>query len=124
MDVQRVTHEIRLQQWAGVIKECHGSGKTIRRWCEEQGISTKSYYYWQRKLREAACRELSAYQGREVKTAAVDAGPVFAECRITEEHKSGETAVTIHLNGAVVEIHHGAEAAVIESALRALRTTC
>jgi hypothetical protein len=124
MDVQKVTHEIRLQQWARIVKECRSSGKSIQSWCTEQGVNVKQYFYWQRKLREAACQELSAYQGREVKAEPADAGPVFAECKIAEGHKTSGTAITIRLNDTVVEIHHGADAAVIESALRALKGLC
>jgi len=39
MDVQRVTHEVWLQQWSGIVKECRGSEKSIQRWCVEQGIN-------------------------------------------------------------------------------------
>jgi putative transposase len=126
MDVQKVTHEIRLRQWTGIIKECRGNGKSVKSWCEENGISEKSYFYWQRRVREAACQELTAYQYQQV--AKAEPGdtntPAFAECRIPEDHHAGGTAVTIHLNGAVVEIHHGAEASVVESILHALKAPC
>jgi hypothetical protein len=123
MDVQKVTHEIRLQQWIGIIKERRSSGKSVKSWCEEKGISEKSYFYWQRRVREAACQELTAYQEQQAaKAEPIDTNtPVFAECRIPEDSHAGGTAITIHLNGAVVEIHHGAKASVIESTVRALR---
>lgn len=126
MDVQKVTHEIRLQQWIGIIKECRGSGKTVKSWCEENDINEKSYFYWQRRAREAACQELTTYQEQQVAKAEPSQAnaPVFAECRIPENHPAGGTAATIHLNGAVVEIHHGAEASVVESILHALRAPC
>jgi hypothetical protein len=126
MDVQKVTHEIRLRQWIGIIKECRSSGNSVKSWCEEKGISEKSYFYWQRRVREAACQELTAYQ--EQKATKADPGdtgtPVFTECRIPEDNHSGGTAITIHLNRVVVEIRHGADAAMIESILRTLRTPC
>lgn len=121
MDVQRVTHEIRLRQWAGIVKGCRGSGKTIKSWCEEQGVNIKSYYYWQKQVREAACHELSAYQGQAIKAVSATSDLVFAELRIPEVNKAADTAVTIRLNNAVIEIHNGAEATVIESALRVLK---
>ena len=124
MDVQRVTHGIRLRQWTIIVKECQGSGKTIKRWCEEQGVSSKSYYYWQRKIREAACQELSAYHEQVQIAAPTIAGRVFAELKIPEEKKAAGAVVTIRLNNATVEIHNGAEAAVIESALRVLKSIC
>jgi transposase-like protein len=126
MDVEKVTHEIRLQQWIGIIKECRSSGKTVKSWCEENGISEKSYFYWQRRAREAACQELTTYQEQQVAKAEPSESntPVFTECRIPENHHNSGTAATIHLNGAVVEIHPGAEASIVESILHALRAPC
>jgi hypothetical protein len=125
MDVQKATHEIRLQQWIGIIKECRSSGKSVKSWCEEKGISEKSYFYWQRRAREAACQELTAYQEQQVATAKPNdaSTPVFTECSIPVNHRAGEVAITVHLNGVVVEIHPGADTAIIESALHALKTT-
>lgn len=126
MDVQKVTHEIRLRQWIGIIKECRSSRKSVKSWCEENGISEKSYFYWQRRAREAACQELTTYQEQQVTKAEPSQAntPAFAECRISEEHHTGGTTVTIRLNGTVVEIHPGAEASVVESILHALRAPC
>lgn len=124
MDVQKATQEIRLQQWIGIIKECRSSGKSVKSWCRENNISEKSYFYWQRRAREAACQELTAYQEKAIIPAENNSSPIFTECRIPANHRAGETAVTIHLNSAIVEIHPGADTAIIESALHALKTTC
>lgn len=59
MDVRQITHKYRIHQWKQIIQECRCSGKTVRAWCEEQEVNEKSFYYWQRKLREEAFTELS-----------------------------------------------------------------
>ena len=46
--------EYRLQQWARIVDECAKSGMSNRAYCAEHGIAEKSYYYWLRRLREAA----------------------------------------------------------------------
>lgn len=33
------------------IQECNASGLTKREFCQQRGISEKSFYYWLRKLR-------------------------------------------------------------------------
>lgn len=63
MEIQALTREYRMQQWTGIISRRNGSGKTIRAWCEEQGINQKSYYYWQHKLREAAGAQAAGLPG-------------------------------------------------------------
>ena len=51
-DVLTVRNEYRAQQWAMLIQECKGSGMTNKEFCIQRGVSEKSFYYWQRKLRE------------------------------------------------------------------------
>ena len=51
-DVLAVRDEYRAQAWAMLIQECNNSGLTKREFCRQRGIAEKSFYYWQRKLRE------------------------------------------------------------------------
>ena len=50
-DVLAVRDEYRAQQWAMMVQECVSSGLSNREFCRQHGISEKSFYYWQRKLR-------------------------------------------------------------------------
>lgn len=50
-DVLAVRDEYRAQTWARLIQECNNSGLTKREFCQQRGISEKSFYYWLRKLR-------------------------------------------------------------------------
>ena len=58
MDTQKVAAEYRLSQWARVIQEQQSSGQNIKDFCETNGIRPGRYFYWQRKLRKAACEGL------------------------------------------------------------------
>ena len=51
-DVLAVRDEYRAQQWAMVVQECAASGFSNREFCRQRGIAEKSFYYWQRKLRQ------------------------------------------------------------------------
>ena len=53
-DVLAVRDNYRMEQWAQIIQECQQSGLTNRAFCMQHHISEKSYYYWLRKLRNAA----------------------------------------------------------------------
>ena len=46
-----VRDEYRARTWAMLIRECKASGMTNKDFCEQRGISEKSFYYWQKKLR-------------------------------------------------------------------------
>lgn len=50
-DVLAVRDEYRAQTWAMLIQECNNSGLTKREFCQQRGISKKSFYYWLWKLR-------------------------------------------------------------------------
>lgn len=52
--MDKVTHAVRREQWTNIINECLASGMNKTAWCKANGISDKSFFYWQRKLREDA----------------------------------------------------------------------
>ena len=53
-DVLAVRDEYRLQNWAQIIRERQESGLTNKEFCAQRGIPEKKYYYWLRRVREAA----------------------------------------------------------------------
>jgi transposase len=63
MNTRDITIGYRQQHWADIIHECKGSGLSVRAYCVNAGIHENTYYYWQKKLREAACEELALKQG-------------------------------------------------------------
>ena len=51
-DVLAVQDAYQAQQWEMVVQECAASGLSNREFCRQRGIPEKSFYYWQRKLRQ------------------------------------------------------------------------
>ena len=80
MNTRGIALEYRLSHWAGIIRERGESGLTIRAYCDSIGIQENSYYYWLRKLREAASNELSEIVGDRTGSSL----PVFAEVKLGE----------------------------------------
>jgi len=58
MNTREIAEEYRLSHWAGIMRERAESGLSIKTFCKTAGFHQNVYFYWQRKLREAACREL------------------------------------------------------------------
>ena len=50
MGIQAMKHAALLQAWSGRIAECRSSGKTVKAWCEAEGVSIKTYYYWEKRI--------------------------------------------------------------------------
>ena len=53
-DMIAVRNDLRLQNWAEVIRAKQESGLSNREYCAQNGIAEKTYYYWLRKVRQAA----------------------------------------------------------------------
>lgn len=51
--MDKCTHEVRLAQWTRIIQQCQNrpQGQPACQWLKENGINSKSYYYWLRKIR-------------------------------------------------------------------------
>lgn len=56
--MDKITHEMRLNQWTLIIRECRGSGMAVKAWCLENNVNEKQFYYWQRRVREEAFSSL------------------------------------------------------------------
>ena len=59
MTSKQLAHQVRLSEWAQLMRTRRESGLTIRSWCANNGINEKTYYYWQKKLRHVACSQIS-----------------------------------------------------------------
>ena len=51
---QPSVREIKKQHWKEIIIACNNSGMCKKEWCHEHGIREKSFYYYQKILREEA----------------------------------------------------------------------
>lgn len=45
-------HVIRMRQWFEIIQTWSASGQPKSVWCEENNISIRQFYYWQRAIRK------------------------------------------------------------------------
>ena len=57
MELSRISEAkklVRLEAWAEMNREYLGSGKTIKAWCEENGIARTTFHNRLRQMREAA----------------------------------------------------------------------
>ena len=58
-DVLAVRNKYRMETWS-LIQEYNASELRNREFCQQRGISEKSYYYWLRKLRNQAADTVGA----------------------------------------------------------------
>ena len=123
MGTREATHAYRLRHWEEKSRQCCNSGMTVKAWCESQNINIKSYYYWQKRVREAAGKSLPACQ-QAAEEAAAGIQPVFTELALRETKFCCGAAVTVRFHDAVIEIQNGADAAIVQNALQAIKSIC
>ena len=59
--IAKVKKEIKLAQWAEMVRQRNESGLTVTDWCKENGINLKTYYYRLKRVRQAVCSEMERH---------------------------------------------------------------
>ena len=101
--LQTLNRQEKVAVWSERIAACRSSGISVRAWCEGNGISTASYYKWQKKL---FCL-------------AAQTAPQFAEVCVAPAAK---ISATVHLGNVSVDIHSGADAETTAMVLQILQS--
>ena len=97
MNTRQIAAEYRLSQWMEAIQERISSGETIKDFCKRKGVKRNTYFYWQQRIRKAACEKLSELQKTDPSTGI--SLPGFTEVKLPETPKlerRGEVHIEIH----------------------------
>lgn len=59
--MDQITHQVRLANWKKIVEQCNDrpQGTTVKQWLIDNGISDKTYYYWLRRVRQEAYRQMN-----------------------------------------------------------------
>jgi len=126
VNTRAIAAEYRLAHWAQIVQERQKSGLSIKLYCENAGFHENIYYYWQRKLREAACRELSKVQNKTTSLQPIK----FTEIKLSEPPalpiQSGAHQSQVQVNVAGVQITAGCEypISMLANLVQELRRPC
>lgn len=60
--MDKITHEVRLAQWTEVVKECQKRPENMSAsaWLKQNSIPEKTYYYWQRRVRNEVFNKVAS----------------------------------------------------------------
>lgn len=119
MDTREVTKKYRLSQWTEIIKECRSSGQTVAAWCADHDINPRSYYYWLKRVRIAACEALPSLHTESNPIVPVNIPVPTAITGPAEQESSSD--IVLHFDAATLEIRNTASVTLIENTLRALQ---
>ena len=101
--LQNLNADQRLAVWTQRIADCRSSGKSVKHWCQENDISEKTYYYWQRRIFKMAQERQS---------------PEFAE--LHSFHSVSAVAASLEISGVNVQVYAGADEPTLSALFRAL----
>ena len=129
MNTREIAVEYRLTHWAQIIRRRNESGLSIKAFCTNEGFHENIYYYWQRKLREAVCEQMTGVRTKHTPTDCFP--PVFAELKIAEAHEqlplqgnSGKGEIRIELAGMRITADSTYPLEKIAALLAALKQSC
>lgn len=108
--LQVVSKQERLEHWTARIMACRSSGITVRAWCQGNGLSEKTYYYWQQRLFQTLTEQQTVHE------------TAFSEVTPPQPVCSGNAAVTVRISRVEADIYNGADASTVETVLRILKS--
>lgn len=141
--MDRSAYEIRREQWRQIVTECNESGIHKKEWCRQNGISLRSIYYWQKRLRDEAIvsqtapSTLPAASGTYMAPASQgsNADPVFVDITQklfadrtvnTEQHTETHPGsfvpeLMINVDGSQIYVSGIIQASTLETVMKVLR---
>lgn len=120
MNTREIAAEYLLRQWAEIIRERNASGMTVKEFSKAAGFHQNVYYYWQRKLREAACQELAAPDNGS-RQALVPQG--WAVCQPAEANTKAN-GLTVEISGCQVRVEEDTDPELLARVCRVLKALC
>ena len=117
MNTRDVAAEYRMAQWTQTIQARVQSGQSIKEFCASAGISRNAYFYWQRKLREAACIGHMTVQNRD--NGLVPNG--WAQLAETAPAAVTTGTLTVEVNGCHITTNAETDLELLAKVCRALR---
>ncbi|WP_240421396.1 IS66 family insertion sequence element accessory protein TnpA [Paenibacillus periandrae] len=123
MNTREVTNQYRLNKWTEIVRECRSSGQTVSSWCADHDINLKSYYYWLRRVRAAACEALpSLYsQNISISNPIVPVNIPVSTAGTNAGDQEVLSDIIIRFGAVTLEIRNNASAILIENTLKALQ---
>jgi hypothetical protein len=120
MNTREIAAEYRLGHWAQIMQDRAASGQSIRAYCKEKGIATNVYFYWQRKLREAAAQQMAAEQNAKSQALVPSGWATVSSAEVAAQPDS----LTLRVGGAEIEVRSGFDEALLASVIKTLSGVC
>ena len=125
INTREIAEEYRLSHWAHIMQERMQSGMYIKDFCKQIGICQNTYFYWQRRVRAAACEQMVKPEAAQ-KSLSLGG---FSEVMVVETTvplASAEPAPQLRIEYAGIQISadSGYPVEMLATLIQGLRRTC
>ena len=120
MNVSQVTHQVKLDRWATILKEQSSSGLTIKDWCSQNNIPRDQFFYWKRKLKESVLESTLPDIG-PVTLPVPESGCPTCTTFATPKIPDTEFLARITIQDVSIELGSGATEQLISGIIKAVR---
>ena len=119
MTGKELAQKVRMERWAQEMRARNESGESVRAWYASNGINEKTFYYWQRKLRQAARGQITEQERSLQKTGLIPAGWAQVETK-----EPTEETLTILIGSITIQATQKTDMDLLVKVCRALVPPC
>ena len=124
---------LRIKEWASQVNECKQSGQSVKQWCNEHGVSIKTFYNHMKVIRE----EMLEYVNDDISLPSGSTGMIKSSATIHKNinnlnegkligqqvetefaalpmPQSKSAAVTVRIGGCSIDIQNGADISMVD----------
>lgn len=113
MNSVTVSKQLRLSRGSALVKACQESGLKVKEWCDLNGVTKDTYYYWKRKLKDLCLDQMDI--------------PSFVD--ISEEllsrtmagQSDPEASASVILQGLRIDVYESASPAFLQKLMEAAK---
>lgn len=131
MDVRAMKHAAKLAEWSERVQACRSSGMTVKEWCEQNHICSKTYYTWERVYLAEVSKQLAIpdrVPGETGQLVRIEPDQLRDEgekgtSRMSVQSKSNE-GITLRYGKMSVEMPAGVEIGQVAELMKAMAQLC
>lgn len=116
-EVAARTRQIKLQQWAAMVKECNSrpSNMSVSEWCKNNGVTKDAYYYRLNKVRSLLLEQLDPEVPVKQQVVAVSPEVISVDAPV-----NNNAALDISINNAVIHVTENTSSGLLAMVVKVL----
>ena len=113
MNSVTVSKQLRLSRGSALVKAAQESGLSIKDWCERNGITKYTYYYWKRKLKDLCLDQMDIPSFVDISGELPSQSPT--------PQREPEVSASVILQGLRIDVYESASQAFLRKLMEAAK---